>query len=71
MGRGLKPNIWIRQMTWATRYGIWLGKRREQDRIIDIIKRYKYKPGFTYENLEYMIQKDNETVVLLTKEEQK
>ena len=69
MGRKLKPNIWIRQLIWATNYGIWLGKRREQDRILELIKRYKYKPAFTYENLEYMIQKDNETMVFLTEEE--
>lgn len=31
----MKPNIWIRQMIWATKYGIWLGRRREQ---ADIIK---------------------------------
>lgn len=56
MRRELKPNIWIRQMIWATKYGIWLGKRREQNRILELIKSYKYKPAFTYENLEAMIK---------------
>jgi hypothetical protein len=54
----VRPNIWIRQMSWATKYGVWLGKRREQDRILDIIKRYKYKPSFTYENLESLIKEE-------------
>jgi hypothetical protein len=34
----MRPNIWIRQMIWATKYGIWLGKRREQDRILKILQ---------------------------------
>ena len=28
----------LRQMKWATQYGIWLGKRRERDRIIKLIR---------------------------------
>ena len=32
------PHIWIRQMIWATKYGIWLGKRREQDRILKVLQ---------------------------------
>lgn len=58
MRRELKPNIWIRQMIWATNYGIWLGKRREQDRVLDLIKAYKSKPDFTYENLESLIKRN-------------
>ena len=34
----MKPNIWIRQMTWATNYGIWIGKRRERKRVLSILK---------------------------------
>lgn len=34
----MKPNIWIRQMTWASKYGIWLGKKREQDRILKLLE---------------------------------
>lgn len=37
---------------------ICFGVDRERDRILQLIKRYKYKPGFNYENLESMIKSD-------------
>lgn len=52
----MKPNSRIRQIGWGIRYGEWLGRKKEQKRILEIIKRYKYKPGFNYENLESMIK---------------
>lgn len=53
----MRPNINIRSIGWGIRYGSWLGSLREQKRILEIIQRYKYKPGFNYENLESMIRR--------------
>lgn len=36
----MRPSISIRSIGWGIRYGMWLGSKREQERVIDIIEDY-------------------------------
>lgn len=36
----MKPNINIRSIGWGIKYGIWVGTKREQNRIIKQLQEY-------------------------------